>query len=156
MRAGIILRNRQRARAVNLRRLRAVVLCVVEQLFERPPFELGIYLVSASEITGLNEAFLRHRGATDVIAFDYGSSGISAEPGLHGEIFVCLEEAVVQARRFRTTWPSELIRYIVHGLLHLQGYDDRRAADRRRMKQKENRLLRGLARQFDFRQFLTR
>ena len=152
MREGIILRNRQRARAVNLRRLRAVVLCLVEELFERPPFELGIYLVSASEITGLNEAFLRHRGATDVIAFDYGSSEICDEPGLRGEIFVCLEEAVAQARRFRTSWPSELVRYIVHGLLHLQGYDDTRAGDRRRMKEKENRLLRGLGGRFDFRQ----
>jgi rRNA maturation RNase YbeY len=69
---------------------------------------------------------------------------------LHGEIFVCMDEAVAQARRFRTSWQSELVRYIVHGILHLRGFDDRRAAPRARMKREENRLVRELAARFDF------
>ena len=43
-----------------------------------------------------------------------------------GKSFVCLDEAVRQARRFHTTWQSELVRYVVHGVLHLLGYDDQR------------------------------
>jgi len=67
---------------------------------------------------------LRHAGATDVIAFDYS---IRASH-LRGEIFICVDEALVQARRFRTTWQSESVRYVVHGVLHLLGFDDRRPA----------------------------
>jgi rRNA maturation RNase YbeY len=71
-------------------------------------------------------------------------------PLLHGEIFVCLDEAVSQARRFHATWQSELVRYIVHGVLHLLGYDDAASRPRRKMKAAEDTLVRQLARQFDF------
>jgi rRNA maturation RNase YbeY len=70
---------------------------------------------------------------------------------VHGELFVCLDEAVGQCRRFNTLWQSELVRYIVHGILHLLGYDDRRPAARRLMKREEDRLLTQLAKRFPFR-----
>jgi rRNA maturation RNase YbeY len=100
----------------------------------------------AEEMTRLNETFLHHRGVTDVITFDY-AEGLT-RGSIQGEIFVCLDEARIQARRFRTTWQDELVRYIVHGLLHLDGYDDHRKADRLRMKRRENELMRQLARKF--------
>jgi probable rRNA maturation factor len=115
-------------------------------LLQAKEHDLGVYIVAAPEMTRLNETFLHHQGATDVITFDYSDASNSA---LHGEIFVCLDEAVVQARRFGTTWPSELVRYAVHGVLHLRGFDDARVADRRKMKREENRLLRALEARFD-------
>jgi probable rRNA maturation factor len=57
---------------------------------------------------------------------------------------------VAQARRFHVHWQSELVRYIVHGLLHLQGFEDLDPAARRRMKRQEDRLLKHLAGRFDF------
>ena len=57
-------------------------------------------------------------------------------------------KAWVQARRFGTTWQQELVRYIVHGLLHLNGYDDRRQHERNRMKRRENQLVRVLTSEF--------
>jgi rRNA maturation RNase YbeY len=95
-------------------------------------------------MTRINETRLRHAGSTDVITFDYGEP----KGPLAGEIFVCVEEALVQARRFRATWQEELVRYIVHGVLHLRGYDDLGTAARRRMKREEGRLLRKLSRDF--------
>jgi ssRNA-specific RNase YbeY (16S rRNA maturation enzyme) len=53
-----------------------------------------------------------------------------------------------QARKFRTTWQMELSRYLVHGLLHLCGYNDQQPQARRRMKTMENRLVRRLANEF--------
>jgi rRNA maturation RNase YbeY len=70
---------------------------------------------------------------------------------VHGELFVCLDEAVGQCRRFNTFWQSELVRYIVHGILHLLGYDDRQPAARRQMKREEDRRLTQLAERFPFR-----
>jgi len=110
-------------------------------------FDLGIYLVAAAEMTRLNEGFLKHQGSTDVITFDYSDK---MERAGCAEIFVCLDEALAQARRFRTTWEAELVRYILHGLLHLCGFDDSRASARRKMKREENRLLRKIAAEFDF------
>jgi len=99
----------------------------------------------------LNVVFLRHAGSTDVISFDYSELGTrdsEQQTRLHGEIFICVDEAIRQARRFRTTWQSEIVRYLVHGVLHLIGCDDQRAADRRKMKREENRWLRSLAARF--------
>ena len=75
---------------------------------------------------------------------------------MHGDIFVCLDDAVAQARQFRTTWQSELVRYVIHGLLHLRGYDDRHPAARRKMKREENRRLREITRRFPLAQIGTR
>jgi rRNA maturation RNase YbeY len=119
---------------VDLRLLRRIAQALLQDTRPNGGFDLGVCLVAAPEMTRLNETFLRHQGSTDVITFDY------AEPtetsGLHGEIFVCLDEAVSQAGRFHATWQSELVRYVVHGVLHLLGYDDRQSRARRRMRLK--------------------
>jgi probable rRNA maturation factor len=121
----------------------------------RDDFELGVYVVAAAEMTYLNETFLGHQGSTDVITFNYADgvppAGHQATERLHGEIFICLDEAQLQARRFRTVWQSELVRYLVHGVLHLCGYNDQRPASRREMKRVEDRTLRQLGQTFDFR-----
>jgi probable rRNA maturation factor len=160
----ITIFNRQRTKKINLQQLKQISRTLLEEL-ELETVEIGINLVGSKEITRLNETFLRHAGPTDVIAFDYRfgvppSGGKSAgrsdragrlKPGhqtVHGEIFICVDEAILQARRFGTTWQSEIVRYLVHGLLHLLGFDDANAGVRRRMKQAENRLLHRLARRF--------
>ena len=148
--SGILtLRHRHSTRRVDLHLLRRVAQALLHDAQPDGTFDLGIYLVAAPEMTRLNETFLRHEGSTDVITFNYTES--RDQPCLHGEIFICLDEAATQARRFRTTWQSELVRYVVHGVLHLLGYDDRDSRARRRMKATEDALVRRLARQFAFR-----
>ena len=143
--------NRQCSRTVRLSALRLVVTALLEELPEIDTAELGIVLVGAREMERVNEKFLQHSGSTDVITFDYSaiSTGNRKAPlRLHGDIFICVDEAVRQARRFRTAWPAEMVRYFVHGVLHLVGYDDHSVANRRKMKREENRLLRKLAARF--------
>jgi probable rRNA maturation factor len=143
--------KRARAIPVDKRLLRQIAKSLLTDLLALEKFDLGIYLVRAAEMTRVNENFLQHEGSTDVITFDYsGVSTLNSQPStlLHGEIFICYDEAKIQARRFRTSWQSEIVRYIVHGVLHLQGFDDHRPADRRKMKREENRLLRELSRRF--------
>jgi len=142
--------NRQRSRRIATERLRRIIKTLLDESLEITDYELSVCLVSTPEITRLNETFLNHEGATDVITFDYSER--SRPKRLSGEIFVCVEQAASQARQFRTTWQSEIVRYIVHGVLHLCGFDDHAPAARRRMKLAESRLLRQLARRLDFRQ----
>lgn len=75
---------------------------------------------------------------------------------LVGEIYLCVAVAVRQAGTFRTSWQSEVARYVVHGLLHLLGYDDLEPVQRRRMKRVENRMMRWLEEQFPLRQLAAR
>ena len=148
MSGTLTLRHRHPTHRVDLRLLRRVAQALLHDTQPNASFDLGIYLVAAPEMTRLNETFLRHKGSTDVITFNYTEP--RDQPCLHGEIFVCLDEAVSEARRFRTTWQSELVRYVVHGVLHLLDYDDRNSRARRRMKAAEDALVRRLARQFVF------
>ena len=163
--------NRQHVCRVDLRVLRRITQSLLRETCPDGSFDLGICIVAKNEMTALNEMFLRHQGSTDVITFDYAEIVRApsrlprsaaqnttrrdlreASPALlHGEIFVCVDEAVTQARRFRTTWQSELVRYVVHGVLHLLGYDDAASRARQKMKAAEGTLVRQLARQFDVR-----
>jgi probable rRNA maturation factor len=139
-----IIIKRDRAVPVDAKLLRQIVSALLRDLLALENFELGIHLVRADEMTRINETFLQHKGSTDVITFGYSE----AQSSLHGEIFICYDEAILQARRFKTTWQSEIVRYLIHGVLHLLGFDDHRAIDRRKMKREENRLLREITRRF--------
>jgi probable rRNA maturation factor len=164
------VRNRQRVRRVNTPLLRRITLHVLEEQLRVSDFEIAIHLVAAPEMARVNAAFLQHEGSTDVITFDHSNlvaadvkrlskqnslpsqrlepPHVGCYAGLDGELFICLDDAVKQARAFRTTWQSELTRYVIHGLLHLRGHDDLKPDARRKMKLEENRILRAAANQF--------
>lgn len=144
---NLIIANRQRLKKFDLRLLKKIAAGLLREL-DLTGAILEINLLGAEEMAALNETFLKHEGSTDVITFDYAGSASK----LQGEIFVCVDEAVLQAKKFRTPWQSEIVRYIIHGVLHLIGHDDSRAAVRRRMKREENLLLRKLSRKFSLAQ----
>jgi probable rRNA maturation factor len=151
---SVAVTNFQRARKINLRLLKKITGTLLVEL-EVEEAELAICLVDKAEMTRINETFLQHGGSTDVITFDYSApqSGTrDVTPKIHGEIFACVDEAIVQARKFNTNWQSEIVRYVVHGVLHLTGHDDRRLAARKKMKREENRLLAGLSHRFSLAQ----
>lgn len=169
MSGAFSIQNRQRAVPVNTRYLRRIAETLLRNLPGINHFDLGVCLVGSEEMTRLNETFLHHQGPTDVITFDYSPRpGRGALPRvrsnrppdsaqaaplagievLHGEIFICVDEAQAQGRRFRTAWQAELVRYLIHGMLHLLGYEDLHPASRHKMKREENRRLRELRHSF--------
>ena len=131
-----------------MRLLRTITLSLLTELLKLEDFELAICIVHAPEMAKINETFLQHSGSTDVITFDYSDNPSSV---LHGEIFICIDDALVQAREFRTSWQSEITRYVIHGILHLLGFDDLNPAARRKMKREENRLLKKVSSLFPLR-----
>jgi probable rRNA maturation factor len=150
----LVLRNRHPSLAANLPLLRQITRSLLTGSLAITDFALGVFLVNTAEMTRLNGAYLGHAGSTDVIAFDHSETG--QPPTLFGEIYISLDEARLQARRYRATWQAELVRYLVHGVLHLRGYDDRARRSRRRMKREEDRVFRGLARRFRLSQLARR
>ena len=147
----IVFMNRQRKRRLNLSLLRTIAVAALGELPGIAEWDLAFYFVGEKSMAALNEAQLEHSGPTDVITFDYGEGeALGRKRLLHGEIFVCIDVALEQAREYGTTWQSEVVRYLVHGLLHLYGHDDLAPVPRRAMKQVENRLVRTLERRFAF------
>ena len=146
---SVLIRNQSRAARIDLRLFRRITRTLLIEFLDREHFDLVIYLVGIPRITELNEAWLKHQGRTDVITFDYRDP--AAPDTLAGELFICVDEAMAQARRFRTSWQSEIVRYVVHGILHLCGFDDQRPQDRKRMKRVEDRLLRMLGARYNLR-----
>ena len=140
----IAITNRVRTgRKIDLRLLEKIAAAALEELEIENP-ELGIVLIGAKEMVLMNEKFLGHEGPTDVITFDYSEK----RKQLHGEVFVCVEVAQKQAKEFGTSRQSEMVRYIVHGILHLMGHDDLQVVARKKMKREEGRLVRELSRRF--------
>lgn len=147
---SITVRNRQRVRRINTRLLKSIVASTLAEV-GITRCDLCFHLVGAKEMSRINWQFLQHEGSTDVITFDNSEPvAPSFEPRtiLSGEIFCCLDDAVKQAKEFGTSWQSELVRYVIHGILHLLGHDDLRPVARRKMKIEENSLLRSLTGRF--------
>ena len=151
---NLVVANRQRVKKINSRLLKQIIGELFAEL-KITEAELGINLVAAREMALVNETFLQHVGSTDVITFDHTEKR-KAESGkrekLHGELFICVDDAIAQAKEFKTSWQSEVVRYTVHGVLHLLGYDDLKPQLRRVMKREENRLVRLLAKRFSLAQ----
>jgi probable rRNA maturation factor len=145
---NVVIANRQRVKKINTHQLKKMVAAIFVEL-KIETAELGIHLVGAKEMAKVNWQFLQHEGSTDVITFDHAEKRKpKSKKQIHGELFICIEDAISQAKEFQTSWQSETARYIVHGILHLLGYDDLKPNLRREMKREENRLMRLLAKKF--------
>lgn len=85
----------------------------------------------------LNQKFLERDTLTDVIAFDYSE----AADEVSGDVFISIERIKENATKFNQSMESELLRVIAHGMLHLCGYEDKDAAQKKEMTSKEDKYL---------------
>ena len=102
---------------------------------------VSVVFTDNGRIRDINRKHLRHDYVTDVIAFE-----LEPRPVLEAEIYVNLDRARLQAKRFRVSFSEETKRLLIHGMLHLLGYDDRTPALRNRMSRREDALLASLRR----------
>lgn len=99
--------------------------------------DIGVTLVDDREIARLNKAYLRHRGPTDVLTFDLSEDRKTIE----GDIVISVDTATREAANRQHPPSNELALYVVHGVLHLLGYDDSTTAGARRMHAREDAIL---------------
>jgi len=108
---------------------------------------LAIVFVTSQKIRALNWKFLKRKHTTDVLAFDLRGNGSSKESkskssyGMAGDVVVSTDAVIQNAARFGTSVAYELTLYVVHGILHLLGYDDHDPHDTKKMRQKEKEIL---------------
>jgi len=107
--------------------------------------ELSVVLVSDREMQALNRRWRRRDRPTDVISFAQREGAGGAPDGLLGDVVISLDTARRQAREQGESLGREADRLLVHGLLHLLGYDhERSASEARRMQRRERALARWL------------
>ena len=108
---------------------------------------LSIVFVSNQKIKSLNKKYLSRDYATDVLAFDSNdqvrtkTSARRKPRSVSGDVIISTDAAKKNARLYGVSPSQELALYIIHGILHLLGYDDHKAADIQRMRRKEQKIL---------------
>jgi len=105
---------------------------------------LSVNFIDADYMLNINIEYLQHSYYTDIITFNY--SGSNSE--LDGEIFISISEAIINALKFDVHLGSEIVRLVIHGILHLIGLDDKSASDKRKMKKEENKLTKNFENEF--------
>lgn len=140
MRASPSIRvyNSQRRVRVGVSKLQAFADAALKIALRMKPRKAGVLqqlpqvdavLVSDARIAALHKQFMNIAGPTDVITFQ------------HGEIVMSAETAKANARRYGTTTEAEIRLYIVHGILHLMGFDDAAPGAARTMAKTQERLV---------------
>lgn len=116
-----------------------IIRAVRATLDGRPFSSISVAIVDDAAIASLHERYLGDPSPTDVLTFDLRDD--PEVDAIEGEIVVSADTARRQGKAFGQTAAMEVLRYIVHGTLHLMGYDDQTPADRKRMRGREDRLL---------------
>ncbi len=97
---------------------------------------LNVALVDDGYLLGINQRFLNHNYKTDVISFDLGQEG-----KIEGEVYVSVDRARIQSRKYGISLEKEVLRLIFHGILHLAGWDDTTRSQKLRMRKRENEFI---------------
>jgi probable rRNA maturation factor len=121
---------------VDKKTVKKIVHLISEELNLRVS-SLEFNFVSSGTITEVNIKYLEHNDSTDIITFDYSDE----KNILDGEIFISLQDALENSKKYRVSTDNELLRLIVHGVLHLIGYDDTTDSKRKKMKIVENMIV---------------
>lgn len=98
--------------------------------------DISIIFCSDPYILDINQRYLQHDYFTDIITFDYCEGKV-----LSGDLFISIDTVRENAAEYGTSFEEELNRVMVHGLLHLIGYDDHTPAEQQEMRGKEDYYL---------------
>ena len=95
--------------------------------------DLNFILTNDKNMLDLNIKFLNHNYFTDVISFGYNEGDL-----VNGEVYISLDTVKENAKNYKVSYKSEIIRVIIHGTLHLCGYDDATQAEKDEMRRLED------------------
>lgn len=135
----ITLKNFQSRTRIDPALIRKAAAAAIATLgLDKPLSQIHLCFVSDKMIKTLNQRYLAGKTATDVLAFDISRGPKAA---IFADIIISVDTAKRNARMFSTSINHELCLYAVHGILHLSGYADLTAAQRKRMDKKAAGIL---------------
>lgn len=139
----VFVANEQSDVAVDERRLIALARHAASEEGIDPRAELSVLLVDRAAMASLKERWVGEPGPTDVLAFPMDEDVGEDEPFMIGDVVICADIAREQAEARDAAATEEVDLLLVHGILHLVGYDHVRATDAKAMKHREKRILQG-------------
>ena len=101
---------------------------------------LNFIFTSDDNLLNINKLYLNHDYYTDIITFDNTDS----ENHIEGDIFISIDRVRENSQKFGATFEEELARVMIHGILHLAGYNDRTKKEKEMMRKMEDQFLSGL------------
>ena len=121
--------------------LRKIAATALSYLKEDSGF-LSVYIIDDSEIRRLNYQYRHIDSSTDVLAFSMREGRkLTGEEGILGDVVISAETAVRESRCFKKKISDEMNLYLVHGILHLVGFDDTRPRERKKMEKTQDCIL---------------
>lgn len=140
---AVWLRSHLRHTSVRTMTLRRLTQSVLQQA-GHPSASLSLTLVGKTRMQRLNRTFRQHDYATDVLAFPMQDASQSSLAFV-GDVVICVPVALCQASKFGNTPDEEILRLLIHGILHLLGYDhETTEREAKRMSRKEQAIFRRL------------
>jgi len=104
--------------------------------FNKTVTDLNFIFMDDDQLLDINVKYLNHYYFTDVITFDY-----CADTFISGDIFISIDRVKDNSSKYSDSFRSEFLRVVVHGVLHLIGYDDKTDEQRKLMRQLENKYI---------------
>ena len=98
--------------------------------------EINFIFCSDKYLLAINKSYLNHNTLTDIITFDYSDNDL-----LSGDIYISVERILENAEKYKVEFEEELRRVLIHGVLHLSGYKDKKSSDVLVMRKKEGAYL---------------
>ena len=138
----VLISNQQNKRPISPKKIQTTARAILDVLAS-PEAELSLLVVDDDGIAPLNQEYLKRPGPTNVIAFPMQEGQFSdLSPHLLGDVVISVETCQREAEAAGIPFERRFIELLIHGILHLFGYDhEKSSAEARRMEQKSNALL---------------
>lgn len=104
--------------------------------FKKKVGELNFIFVDDKKLLQINVEYLKHNYYTDIITFNYNNGNV-----ISGDIFISIERVRENSNKFNTSFQNELSRVMVHGVLHLLGFDDSTKEEKAKIREMEEKSL---------------
>lgn len=108
----------------------------IAKSYHKTAGEISIIFVSDSYILKINNQYLHHDYFTDIITFDYSNEDI-----IEGDIFISVDTVLSNSKKFNSAFNDEILRVIIHGILHLVGFKDKKPKEKDEMTRNEDLAL---------------
>ena len=128
------------SKTINAEIIKKIILKVLRRM-KCKKGEVSVNFVTENKIKAINKIYRKKDKITDVISFSAQEGERVGDEKDLGDIFICLKKIKKQAKEYGVSWEEELVRMLVHGVLHLLGYDHQSVRDEKEMIGLQERII---------------